>query len=295
MKSKGEFSVMIDIAKYRWWDEGIILVDGCSPCSLGCEHCWSAAQTQRFGGSKLVDEDGEPYIVENGKFTGEIVTHPERLTRFNTRKPKIFSIWNDLYHELVPDDFQYEVYKAMILNKQNTYLILTKRPASMERFLSPETCFQSPAFPHIWNGLTVCNQQEWDRHKDVFLSIPGKKFISHEPALEPILYGDGLTLIDCLISGGETGAGARPSHPDTFRKDRDQCAFYGVRFFFKQWGEWAPWGGNDCDFMQQFNCDEIEKRFQSTAMSPYVMYRIGRTKAGRLLDGKEWNQLPWIK
>jgi hypothetical protein len=29
---------MINISKGRYWDEGITLVDGCTPCSPGCEY-----------------------------------------------------------------------------------------------------------------------------------------------------------------------------------------------------------------------------------------------------------------
>jgi protein gp37 len=83
---------MIDIEKGRYWDEGITLIDGCSPCSPGCDHCWSAAQSHRFNRKQYFTDD-------NGKFNGDIQIHPKRLSRFNTRKPKVFSIWNDLFWE----------------------------------------------------------------------------------------------------------------------------------------------------------------------------------------------------
>ena len=48
--------------------------------------------------------------------------------------------------------------------------------------------------------------------------------------------------IDEVIAGGESGAGARPMHPDWARGLRDQCAAADVPFFFKQWGERLPVG-----------------------------------------------------
>ena len=39
-----------------------------------------------------------------------------------------------------------------------------------------------------------------------------------------------------MIAGGESGANARPSHPDWFRGLRDQCHERGIPYFFKQWG-----------------------------------------------------------
>ena len=52
-------------------------------------------------------------------------------------------------------------------------------------------------------------------------------------------YGDPLPpRLDWVICGGESGANARPMHPDWARALRDQCAGAGVPFFFKQWGRW---------------------------------------------------------
>jgi protein gp37 len=256
--------VKIDISKGRYWDEGITLVESCTPCSPGCDHCWALAMERRF----------------KPEFKNQIKTHPERLKRFNTRKPKVFSIWNDLYHVSVPDSFQCEAYKKMILNKQNTYLILTKRPAVMAKFLSPETCFSKPDFPHIWHGLTVCNQQEADEKIPVFLKVPGRLFLSIEPMLGPInldetcgsswCWRDGA--IQSVILGGETGAGARPMNPDWVRSVRDQCAAAGVPFFFKSWGAWKG-----------------SKDFIGGKSVP------GSERIGRLLDGKTYDSLPWVK
>lgn len=49
-----------------------------------------------------------------------------------------------------------------------------------------------------------------------------------------------LPKIDWVIVGGESGANARPMHPDWVRSIRDQCLEAGVPFFFKQWGGKTP-------------------------------------------------------
>jgi protein gp37 len=77
--------------------------------------------------------------------------------------------------------------------------------------------------------------------------------------------------VDWIVLGGEIGPAARPMQPDWARAVRDGCVAAGVPFFFKQWGEWAPATGG-----------EAEQR----------MVRIGRQAAGRLLDGRGWNELP---
>jgi len=31
-----------DVSKGRYWQVVVELVSGCTPCSPGCDHCWSA-------------------------------------------------------------------------------------------------------------------------------------------------------------------------------------------------------------------------------------------------------------
>jgi protein gp37 len=296
---------MINITVGRYWDEGAELVSGCTPCSPGCDHCWSAGIAHRFNNKSIFKMD--TLTDFGGRFNGIIRIHPDRLKRFNTRKPKVFAIWNDLFHEDVPFDFINDVFLRMWHN-DNTFLVLTKRPKQMLKFIKTECDdYAMGLFENLYLGLTVCNQQEADEKIPVFLQVPGKKFLSIEPMLGEInlpfndefedqdgCYEDMRHHINAVILGGETGSAARPMHPDWVRLTRDQCAAAGVPFFFKGWGEWTPWGGLDCDFMQQFNCDEIEKQYKSTAMDHYLMYRVGRKKAGRLLDGRTHDDLPWI-
>lgn len=101
------------------------------------------------------------------------------------------------------------------------------------------------------------------------------------------------TRIDWVVAGGESGPGARPSHPDWFRSLRDQCQLaskrsgVGVPLFFKQWGDWAP----NC------LCDSANAHPTTPRPSPGkpgVMFRCGKRAAGRLLDGREWNEYPVI-
>lgn len=111
--------------------------------------------------------------------------------------------------------------------------------------------------------------------------------------------------LDWVICGGETGPGARPMHPDWARSLRDQCVDAGVPFFFKRWGEWWPgsWKGHEsmCLYndgtMVEFEQETIlaeEKRsgLPHSSRSTTIVSRVGHRRAGRLLDGQEWNQVP---
>lgn len=56
---------MIDISKGRYWAKPWGLVDGCTPCSPGCDHCWSASMAHRFDGTK-----------DTGMFLTDLVIFP---------------------------------------------------------------------------------------------------------------------------------------------------------------------------------------------------------------------------
>jgi protein gp37 len=98
-------------------------------------------------------------------------------------------------------------------------------------------------------------------------------------------------------------------HPAWARSLRAQCQAAGVPFFFKQWGEWAPVeltedaayplegcsdpaahdGRQDCRFL----VDGRWVEWPLVETFPTIGARkVGKKNAGRLLDGREWNEVP---
>lgn len=239
-KDRKTVKMKINISKGRYWDEGITLIDGCTPCSPGCDHCWALSMQKRFSG-------------ENKTIGKGIWLHPERLKRFNTRKPKVFAIWNDLFHEAVPTTFIDMVLESIIKAPQHSFLELTKRPQRQYEYWDSISEKHLPR--NIWYGLTICNQQEADEKIPIFLQVPGKKFLSIEPALGHInINKSDLEKLDLVIYGAETGAGARPIELNWARSMMVDCQIANVPFFLKQ----------------------LDK------------------KHNRLLDGKTYDSLPWV-
>lgn len=232
----------MDISKGGYLDKPWQLINGCTPYSPGCDHCWSASMAHRFKDGLTLRGDGP----RNGPFDGQIILHPERLSiPMNRKKQTVYAIWNDLFHEDVPDKFRDDAYGYMFGINRHIYLILTKRTENLLRYFK-EFVLHGWGKNNIYHGLTVCNQQEADEKIPIFLQVPGKKFLSLEPLLSDISFSmpgvpsGCLWDIQCVILGGETGPGARPMHPDWVRSIRDQCAAAGVPFFFKGWGYWIP-------------------------------------------------------
>ena len=115
---------------------------------------------------------------------------------------------------------------------------------------------QSLPWPeHIWMGVTIENRR-FVKRADFLREVPAAvRFISAEPLLG-LLEGLDLTDIHWLIAGGESGHKHRPAKPEWIRYVRDLSREHGTAFFFKQWGGLRSKSG------------------------------------GRILDGREWNEMP---
>lgn len=197
---------------------------------------------------------GGPYLP--GKTT--IRLHPDRLDDPGKwRSPRLVFVtsMNDLFHEEVGFDFVQEVFQRMEEYDRHTYQVLTKRPERMLEYVRSTGNRQWPE--NVWAGVSVENQHWADRRIPVLAQVPaGIRFLSVELLLKAVNLRPLLKDIHWVIVGGESGHRARPMHPDWARTVRDDCQEAGVPFFFKQWG--------------------------------------GRTskKAGRLLDGQTWDEMP---
>jgi protein gp37 len=112
-----------------------------------------------------------------------------------------------------------------------------------------------------------------------------------------------------VIVGGESGPKARPMHLSWVRSLRDQCTDAGVPFFFKQHGAWAPWAshleGEDGpgDTFVNPDGDTGHVWFNENLGYPtnctrnwgehsQIVSRVGKKHAGRLLDGRTWDEYP---
>jgi len=111
--------------------------------------------------------------------------------------------------------------------------------------------------PNVWIGVSVESEAYLSRILSLQTVPAALRFLSIEPLLGPLPKLD-LRGIGWVIVGGESGHGARPMDPDWVRSVRDQCLAAGVRFFFKQWGG------------------------------------VMKSRAGRELDGRTWDEMPRV-
>ena len=123
-----------------------------------------------------------------------------------------------------------------------------------ERLESLGRSIEWPA--NVWMGVSV-ETPEYLYRLDHLRRTPARvRFASFEPLLAAL--GDvDLAGIHWAIAGGESGPNARPMPREWVTELRNPCLTARVPFFFKQWG-----GTN-------------------------------KKKAGRLLDGRTWDEMPY--
>jgi len=165
---------------------------------------------------------------------------------------------------------------------------------------------------NVWLGATVVNQLEADRDIPKLLNTPARvRFLSMEPLLGavdlhlPWFSMPGMRyrpLLHWIICGGESGPHARPMHPDWARSLRDQCQAVGVPFLFKQHGGWVSAGepafgtveGKKVALIRPDGSvvDPLSDEGRDENADVATMSMVGKSAAGRLLDGRTWDQFP---
>lgn len=221
--------------KIPWCDKVWNPVTGCDAISVGCAHCYARRMATRLAG-RFGYPKTRPFRV---------TLHEDKLVDpIGWRKPaRVFPCsMGDLFHEKVSDYYIQKVTGVMVLCPRHTFMILTKRIDRAVRFFDNPGWFKEN--PHVWIGVTICNQAEADAKIPELERIPAKvRFVSVEPMLSRIdpsrlirFEGTLRPAVHWIIVGGETGPGARYMKPEWAREIRDNCELAGVPFFFKQLG-----------------------------------------------------------
>lgn len=144
------------------------------------------------------------------------------------------------------------LFRMIQRTKSLIWLLLTKRPENILKLTRNFGYLPK----NVWPGTSAENQEYWDKRVPELMSVPaGIHFVSMEPMLGPIDMGAG-KLPEWIITGGESGP--RQIQRVWAESIQKQCEGR-TKFFFKQWGGNTP---------------------------------AKKHAAGRLLNGREYNEIP---
>jgi protein gp37 len=311
---------MGETTKIEWADHTFNPWIGCQKVGPGCDHCYAEGMDHRFGGG---------HWGPHAERKRTSVANWRLPFRWNDqaaaagRRPFVFcASLADVFDNQVNPGWRRDLFDVIDRTRHLVWLLLTKRPQNINGMVTVLGHWP----PNIALGCTVVNQAEADRDIPVLLNSPKAGgalfyFVSIEPQLGPIdvsrylrprsaphadgyggREGPGFTTnfaqLSWVICGGESGPAARPMHPAWARSLRDQCAAAGVPFLFKQWGVWSPRPRADaaasviCSDGQVLEGQRVLDRADDAHAE--IMFRVGKHRAGRDLDGDEFSARPIV-
>ena len=241
----------------KYWNAVLRVNDGCTPVNGGCLNCLAAAEAHMRQHNPLVAERYRGLTTDK-VFNGTVrVNRDFFLKPLSAKKPKVWQIWNDLFHTAVPSEIICETITLARMRPEHTFICLTKR---IERAMDfgPRNNVEFPK--NFFLGTSVSCEEDAGGALSLLTRIDApSKLISFEPAVGLVDFSRALrdTSIKVIIAGGETGprARVRPCPDSAIWGCMNDCRDAGVSFFFKGWGA---------------------------------------HRYGRQLDGQEWSRLPWV-
>lgn len=186
----------------------------------------------------------------------KLTLHPETLNiPYNWKKPKI--VFVNSMSDLFHEDVPLDYIKRV-------FKVMNDNPQHIFQVLTKRAeilynyNFDLDWTPNIWMGVSLENEKFVHRIDFLRKTAAAVKFLSCEPLLGPLNKMD-LFGINWVIVGGESGRKPRPLKKEWVVDIKEQCTDQSIPFFFKQWG-----GTN-------------------------------KKKNGRMLDGKIYNEMPFVE
>lgn len=310
---------MAETSAIEWTDSTFNPWIGCTKITPACDHCYAEALMDKRHGRVQWGGERSRTSASNWQQPRRWQKQAAAFFAEHGRRRRVFcSSLADVFDNQVPTEWRDDLWELIADTPDLDWLLLTKRPQNIGKMLPS---YWEQVKGHVWLGTTVEDQQRANQNIPHLLRHDAAvRFVSIEPLLGAIdltsmssgpkmpaewgfnaLTGMHHATVDgdpCegfqwqsigwVIAGGESGPQARPSHPDWFRSLRDQCAAAGVPFLFKQWGEFS-----DFDHIgMAWNDLPDSVRGRQQFLEGKAMIKVGKKRAGRLLDGVEHNGFP---
>jgi protein gp37 len=257
-----------------WW--------GCAQISPACDHCYAKEYAKWRGRGKVEwGPTGVRRLFDDQHWKDPIRWN--KLAQISRVRRRVFcGSMCDVFESRADLDLHRErLWHLIETTPWLDWLLLTKRPKAALHMVPWRGTWQD----NVWFGATVENEHCL-RQRVPYLIQSGAlvRFVSCEPLLGPIelapYLGSGPNQVNWVIAGGESGADSRPTDPSWIRSLRDQCTKTNTPFFFKQWGNWRPCLNSNAS--------------RRLPVTDGFVERMDKKSAGRLLDGRTWDEVPRV-
>lgn len=263
---------MAENSMIEWTDHTFSPWIGCTKVSPGCDNCYAEHLMDTRLHKVVWGPHGERVHTSAATWRQPLrwnARHAEFFAAHGRRQRVFCASLADVFDNAVDPAWRVDLFDLIRSTPNLDWLILTKRIGNVRPMLSEAlsiaqhygirgtlanwlACWVDGEPPaNVWLGATIVNQAEADRDIPKLLEVPARvRFLSMEPLLGPVdltsIPWGGLRVsslqgwsspehgLHWVIVGGESGAGARPMHPDWARSLHDQCAAACVPFFMKQ-------------------------------------------------------------
>lgn len=255
-----------------WW--------GCKAVSPGCDNCYAESWDKRWGGAHWGEESPRRMILgewnkpfswnAKAKEAGEphrvfVSSMCDIYEAYDPMRPVVDQLGRPVeikqafmgYAETIEGPtvkdkpvwsiprLRARIHDIIEQTPDLTYLLLTKRPQNIMRMVPKAWHEKWPA--HVWTGTSPVDQATANTAILLLLKVPGRHFLSYEPAVGPIQFDPvrvppfcgcshdhHVSRIDWVIGGDESGPKRRKADPNWYRDVLKQCRTAGIPFFMKQ-------------------------------------------------------------
>ncbi|KQC35029.1 DUF5131 family protein [Frankia sp. ACN1ag] len=243
---------MADHSGIEWTEATWNPTTGCDRISAGCDHCYALTLARRLKAMGSAKYQNDGDPRTSGPGFGVTVHADVLAVPRRWREPRL------IFVNSMSDLFHARVPVDFI---RAVFEVMADTPQHTYQVLTKRSRrlaqlaggLEWPS--NVWMGVTVEDAAAVHRVDDLVQVPAAVRFLSCEPLLGPIP-GLDLTGVHWVIAGGESGPRHRPVEQAWVGGLRDACQDARTPFFFKQWGGSTP------------------------------------KAAGRLLDGRTWDEMP---
>lgn len=248
--------------------------------SPACQHCYAETWAKRTGNDVWGPKASRRFFTDKHWESPQVWN--KEAARNNVRYRVFCASMADVFEKRKDlEEPRERLWRLIESTKNLDWLLLTKRIENVESMVG-----WGKAWPdNVWLGTTIEDQEYAELRLPILLKQKANiKFISAEPLLGDIRLGSRVKgRLDWVIAGGESGGHSRPMSLAAVRRLRDESQKYGIKFLFKQWGNWVP-------------ADQVELKKQTGRTDIFNgLIRLSKADAGRMLDGRTWDEYPSLK